>query len=91
MSIFDYIVESAGSLKNGLATPASHIPIVEEGRTLAEQSDYALLRSRHIANELIPKLRARGSRGGFVVPLSEPRVIEAGTAPAGATAEGIAE
>jgi hypothetical protein len=74
--LLDYVVEPAGSLKNGLYTPASHIPIVEEARMLEEQPDYALMLSWHIADELIPELREKGFRGGFIVPLPEPRVIE---------------
>jgi len=74
--LVDYIVEPPGSLKNGLYTPASHIPIVAEPRMLDEQPDYALMLSWHIAEELIPKLRENGFRGGYIVPLPEPRVVE---------------
>jgi hypothetical protein len=73
--LLDYIVEPPGSLKNGLFTPASRIPIVEEGRMYEEQPDYALMLSWHIADELMPKLREQGFQGGFVVPLPEPRVV----------------
>src|SRR5439155_41524 len=38
--------------------------------------DYALLFSWHIADELVPKLRGRGYRGRFIVPLPEPRLVE---------------
>lgn len=74
--LLDYVVEPTGSLKIGLFTPASHIPIVDERRMLEEQPDYALMLSWHIAEELMPKLRQNGFRGGFVVPLPEPRVVE---------------
>jgi hypothetical protein len=74
--LLDYVVEPAGSLKNGLYTPASHIPIVEESRMIDEQPDYALMLSWHIADELIPKMRERGYRGGYIVPLPDPRVVE---------------
>jgi SAM-dependent methyltransferase len=73
--LVEYIVEPTGSLKNGLFTPASRIPIVEERRMYDEQPDYALMLSWHIADELMPKLRDQGFRGGFVVPLPEPRVV----------------
>jgi hypothetical protein len=73
--LVDYVVEPPGSLKNGLYTPASHIPIVEESRLLAEQPAHALMLSWHISDELMPKLRERGFRGQFVVPLPEPRVV----------------
>lgn len=74
--LVDYIVEPPGSLKNGLFTPGEHIPIVEEGRLLAEQPDVALMLSWHIAEELMPKLRGAGFRGRFVVPLPEPALID---------------
>ena len=73
--LVEYIVEPSGSLKIGLATPGSHIPILDEARMFEEQPDYALVLSWHIAEELMPKLRERGYRGGFIVPLPEPRVI----------------
>lgn len=76
--IVEYIVEPAGSLKNGLFTPGSRIPIVEESRLLEDDVDYAVMLSWHIADELIPKLRSKGFRGGFVVPLPEPRVVAPG-------------
>jgi predicted TPR repeat methyltransferase len=74
--LLDYIVEPPASLKVGLYTPASHIPIVAEPQMLDDQPDYALMLSWHIAEELMPKLRENGFRGGFIVPLPEPRVVE---------------
>ena len=74
--LVDYVVEPPGSLKNGLYTPGTHIPIVEEGRLLAEQPDVALMLSWHIADELMPKLRDAGFRGRFLVPLPEPVLVE---------------
>jgi len=76
--LVEAIGEPPGSLKIGLHTPASHIPIVDEPTLLATQPDYALMLSWHIADELMPKLRERGFEGGFIVPLPEPKVIEAG-------------
>jgi SAM-dependent methyltransferase len=73
--LVDYVVEPPGSLKNGLFTPGGRIPIVEEPRMLEEQPEYALMLSWHIADELVPKLRDKGFRGGFVVPLPEPRLV----------------
>ncbi len=73
--LVSYVVEPPGSLKNGLFTPASHIPIVEESRLIDEQPEYALMLSWHIADGLMPKLRERGFRGEFVVPLPDARVV----------------
>lgn len=73
--LVEYVVEPSGSLKNGLYTPGSHIPIVEESRLIAEQPEYALMLSWHIAEDLMPKLRERGFRGRFVVPLPDARIV----------------
>ena len=71
--LVDYIVEKS-SLKTGRLTPGSHIPIVEEAAMLKDQPDYALLLSWNIKDELIPKLRAAGYGGRFIVPCPEPHV-----------------
>lgn len=74
--LVEYIVEPPGSLKNGLYTPGTHIPIVEESRLLTEQPGVALMLSWHIADELMPKLRDAGFRGRFLVPLPEPALLD---------------
>jgi hypothetical protein len=50
------------------------IPVIEESQLFSDQPEYALLLSWHIAEELIPKLRERGFRGRYIVPLPSPRV-----------------
>ncbi|MGE0564811.1 MAG: class I SAM-dependent methyltransferase [Pseudolabrys sp.] len=76
-AIIDYVCELEGSLKIGKYMPGTMIPVVEESRMFAEQPDAAVIFSWHIADELAPKLRARGFRGKLITPLPEPRVIEA--------------
>ena len=71
------VVEVAGSYKVGKYMPGTLIPVVDEARLFDEQPEYAMLLSWHIADELMPKLRARGFRGGFIVPLPEPRIVSA--------------
>jgi hypothetical protein len=73
--LLDCVVEIAGSYKIGKYMPGTLIPVVEEERLFSEQPEYALLLSWHIADELIPKLRDRGFKGGYIVPLPEPRVL----------------
>ena len=51
------------------------IPVLDESRLFADQPEYALLLSWHIADELMPKLTARGYRGKYIIPLPEPRVV----------------
>lgn len=74
-AILDYVVEIKGSLKIGKYMPGTLIPVIEEGRLFEDQPEYALILSWHIADELAPKLRERGYKGKFIVPLTEPRII----------------
>jgi hypothetical protein len=81
--IVDCVLEVKGSLKTGKYMPGTVIPVIEESKLYEDQPEYAMLFSWHIADELIPKIAAKGFRGKFIVPLPEPRIVEA---PAGATA-----
>jgi hypothetical protein len=76
--LLDCVVEIAGSYKVGKYMPGTLIPVVDEARLFEDQPEFALLLSWHIADELIPKLRARGFKGQYIVPLPEPRVVSAG-------------
>lgn len=71
-----YLAEQSSSLKLGLHSPGTHIPVVDEERLFREQPDYALLFSWHIADTLIPKLKKRGLKSKFVIPLPEVRIIK---------------
>jgi len=73
--IVDYVVEIKGSLKLGKYMPGTLIPVIDESRLFEDQPEYALILSWHIADELAPKLRERGYKGKFIVPLTEPRII----------------
>lgn len=76
--VIDAVVEVAGSRKIGSYMPGTKIPIISEDALFDfnDQPDYALLLSWHIADELIPKLRAKGYHGKFIVPLPIPKVID---------------
>ncbi len=73
--ILDAVLEVQGSYKIGKYMPGTRIPVEDEGRLLRDQPEYAMLLSWHIADELIPKLKAKGYRGKFIVPLPEPRIV----------------
>lgn len=75
--ILDCVLEVKGSLKTGKYMPGTVIPVVEETRLFEDQPEYALLLSWHIADELIPKLTQKGFHGKYLIPLPEPRVVEA--------------
>jgi SAM-dependent methyltransferase len=71
-AIIDYVCEIAGSLKIGKSMPGTSIPVVEESRLFTDQPDCAIVFSWHIADELAPKLRAKGYRGKLISPLPVP-------------------
>lgn len=68
----DYLTEKS-LLKIGLFSPSQHIPVVNDGRLVADQPEYALVLSWNITAELIAKARAAGYRGKFIIPF--PRLI----------------
>lgn len=70
----DMLVEKS-PLKIGLYAPGSHIPVKSEELLFAEQPEYALLLSWNLADELIPKLRAKGYRGKFIIPFPAAHIV----------------
>ena len=73
--IIDYVCEIPGSLKIGKYMPGTGIPVVDETQLFADQPDCAVVFSWHIADELAPKLRAKGFRGQLITPLPVPRPL----------------
>ena len=73
--IIDSVMEVQGSHKIGKYVPGTRIPIEEESKLFSDHPEYAILFSWHIADELAPKLREKGYKGKFIVPLPEPRII----------------
>ena len=74
-SIIDCVLEIQGSYKIGKLMPGTLIPVLEESKLFTDQPEYALLFSWHIADELVPKLRQKGYRGKFIVPLPSPAIV----------------
>lgn len=73
--ILDCVLEIKGSYKIGKYMPGTLIPILEESILFKDQPEYALLLSWHIADELVPKLKEKGFRGKYIVPLPSPKII----------------
>jgi hypothetical protein len=73
--IIDCVLEIKGSYKIGKYIPGTLIPVRDEALLFTDQPKYALLFSWHIADELVPKLTARGFKGDFIVPLPEPHIV----------------
>ena len=74
--IIDCVVEVTGSYKTGNYIPGKIIPILPEEKLFRDQPEYALLLSWHIAGELMPKLKAKGFKGDFIIPLPRPVIIK---------------
>jgi hypothetical protein len=73
--ILDCVVEVKDSYKVGKYMPGTLVPVVDEAKLVENQPEYALLLSWHIADELMPTLKARGFKGDFLIPLPTPRVV----------------
>ena len=74
-NILECVLEIKGSHKLNAYVPGTLIPVLEETKLYDKQPEYALLLSWQIADELIPKLKAKGFKGKFIVPLPHPRVV----------------
>ncbi len=74
--ILDCVLEVAGSYKTGKYIPGTLIPVLDETKLYKDQPEYALLLSWHIAQELIPKLKQKGYKGKFIVPLPKAKIIK---------------
>jgi hypothetical protein len=68
--------ELPGSAKIGHFMPGTRILITEEKEVLLSRPDYLIILSWHLANDIIPKLKAKGFKGKFIIPLPKPRIIE---------------
>jgi hypothetical protein len=73
--IIDYVCEIPGSLKIGKCMPGTAIPVVDEARLFEDQPECAIIFSWHIADELAPKLKAKGFKGQLITPLPVPRFL----------------
>ena len=74
-NVLDCICEVPDSRKIGNYLPGTRIPIVDEKALYTDQPTHALLLSWHIADDLIPRIREKGFKGKFIVPLPELRVV----------------
>ncbi|MEM6281985.1 MAG: class I SAM-dependent methyltransferase [Chloroflexota bacterium] len=74
--ILDYVLEVPGSYKTQKYMPGTLIPCIEETALFEEQPEYAMMLSWHIAEEIMPKLKAKGFKGDFIIPLPEPRIVK---------------
>ena len=70
------VCEVRTSEKIGQQIPGTSIPIVDEGKLIADQPPHALLLAHHIAGSIIPVLREKGYQGKFIRPLPRAEVLD---------------
>lgn len=75
-SIIEYVAEQPQSHKIGRYMPGTDIPVVDEKCLYENPPDAAILFSWHLADELIPKIRAKGFHGEIILPCSATIVNE---------------
>lgn len=74
--LIPYITEQPTSLKLNNYLPGKHIPIVNNERLIREQPDYVVLLAWHLAAPIMKRLKARGLRADFVIPLPDFHIIK---------------
>lgn len=74
--ILNCVLEIKGSQKIGKYIPGTVISVLDEEKLYKDQPDYALLLSWHISDELMPKIRQKGFKGKFIIPLPAPRITK---------------
>lgn len=73
--LLPYIAEQSTSLKLGMYTPNTHIPVIDEALMFKEQPDYALILSWHYAKPIIKNLRSKGLHSKIIVPLPDVHIV----------------
>jgi hypothetical protein len=74
--ILDYIAEQNTSLKIGLFTPGTKIPVVDEKRAIISPPDYGILLSWHYADSIIKNLKKKKFKPKIIVPLPSIRIVK---------------
>ncbi len=70
------VAEVPGSEKIGTRIPGTEILVVDEAKLIADQPPFALLLAHHLAESLVPALRAKGYRGRFILPLPKAVILD---------------
>ena len=71
-----YLAELPTSLKLGMYLPGKHIPVVNEKILFREQPDYVVLLAWHYADIIMKRLKSKGLKSDFVIPLPDIRVVK---------------
>ena len=72
--MIDYITE-VGEFKIGKLTPGTYIPVVNDEKLITDQPEFALLLSWHLKDPIMKKLKDKGYKGKFIIPLPSPEIV----------------
>lgn len=73
--LLPYISEQPTSLKLNMFLPGKHIPIVDNQRLIDEQPDYVALLAWHLAYPIMKRLKSRGLKSDFLIPLPDFKIV----------------
>lgn len=74
--LLPYITEQPTSLKLNKYLPGKHIPIVNNERLIVEQPDYVVILAWHYAKPIMERLKARGLKSDFIIPLPDFKIVK---------------
>ena len=74
--VIDYIAEQKTSLKIGLYTPGTKIPVKDEKNAFKSPPDYGIMLSWHYAKSIIKNLKKKNFKPKIIVPLPKIRFLK---------------
>lgn len=74
--LISYVTEQPTSLKLNKYIPGKHMQIVDNKRLIDEQPDYVVVLAWHLAVPIMKRLKERGLKSDFIIPLPDFKIIK---------------
>ena len=74
-NILDYIAEQNTSLKIGLYTPGTRIPVLDEKQSFDDPPDFAIMLSWHYSKSIIKNLTKKKFKPKIIIPLPKIKLV----------------